>query len=178
MKQIDERIQIQKQFADLQKEHFFENTLFSYQWWILVATTVILWIVWLLVVDKKRLKGILIVGLITSMMAVVLDDIGLSVAAWFYPYQLVYFTTRLNAVDLAVLPVSYMLLYQYFRPWKSYLFATIGFCLFASFIAEPIFVQLDMYKMMRWEYWYSSPIYLAMGVFVKWLVDKIERKYG
>jgi hypothetical protein len=111
MRQIDERMQIQKQFADLQKEYFFENILFSYQWWILMATTIILWIVWLLVVDKKRLKVILIVGLITSMMAVVMDDIGLSVTAWFYPYQLVYFTTRLNAVDLAVIPVSYMLLY-------------------------------------------------------------------
>ncbi|MED3981979.1 hypothetical protein [Priestia megaterium] len=53
MKQIDERMQIQKQFANLQKEYFFENILFSYQWWILVATTVILWIIWLLVVDKK-----------------------------------------------------------------------------------------------------------------------------
>ncbi|MGG0552577.1 CBO0543 family protein [Priestia aryabhattai] len=178
MKQFDKRIEIQKQFADLQKEHFFESTLFSYQWWILIATTLILWIVWLLIVDKKRLKEILIVGLITSMLAVVMDDIGLSVMAWFYPYQLVYFTTRLNAVDLAVIPVSYMLLYQYFRPWKSYFLATAGFCLFAAFIAEPIFVKLNMYEMMRWEYWYSFPIYMVLGIFVKWLVDKIERKYG
>ncbi|WP_077622391.1 CBO0543 family protein [Sediminibacillus massiliensis] len=174
----DKLLQMQKESAQLRKELFFDEVLFSFQWWILLAITVILWIIWLLVVDKKRLKPILIVGLIIGLLAIVFDDFGLSVAAWYYPYQMVYFTTRLNPVDLAVLPVCYMLLYQFFYRWKSYLIASAAFGLFASFIAEPIFVQLNMYKMMRWEYWYSAPIYFMMGIFVKWLVDKIDKKYG
>ncbi|MDR4938261.1 CBO0543 family protein [Rossellomorea marisflavi] len=167
-------IEVQKDFAQYQKKFFFQETLFSYQWWIILATTIILWVVWVLVVDKKRLKSIMIVGLITSLMATVMDDIGLSLAAWHYPYQLVYFTTRFNPVDLAVIPVTYMLLYQYFVSWRSFFIAILSFCLFAAFIAEPIFVLLDMYIMMRWEYWYSAPIYFAMGILVKWLMDKLD----
>ncbi|UTE72099.1 hypothetical protein M1I95_17825 [Rossellomorea marisflavi] len=176
MNYTNKLIQVQKQFAHFQKKFFFEETLYSYQWWITLAITVLLWVVWVLVVDKLRLKSIIIVGLITSLMATVMDDVGLSLAAWHYPYQIVYFTTRFNSVDFAVIPVTYMLLFQYFTRWKTFIIATASFSLFAAFIAEPLFVKLGMYIIMSWEYWYSAPIYFAMGILVKWIVDKMDKE--
>ncbi|UOR12552.1 CBO0543 family protein [Halobacillus amylolyticus] len=173
---MEKIIQIQKENAQLQKHHYFEEILFSYQWWILITITVTLWVLWAVLVDKKRLKSILIVGFITSQLAIILDDIGVSLALWTYPYKVIYFTSRLNTVDITIIPVTYMLLYQYFRSWKSYLIVLALFCLFAAFVAEPIFVKLSMYKLLSWwEFWHSSPGYMLIGIFVKWLVDKLDR---
>lgn len=172
---MDEVIDVQEKYAQLLKARFFDHILFSYQWWILVLTTVGLWVIWMMLVDKKRLKALLIVGFGTSMLAVVMDDVGLTVAAWSYPYQLIYSTSRLNPVDLSIIPVAYMLLYQYIKTWKVYLPVLAAFCLFGAFIAEPLFVHLDMYVMLRWKYWYSALIYLAMGIFIKWSVDKLDK---
>lgn len=138
---------------------------------------VILWTVWTLLVDKKRIRTILLVGLITSLLAIMMDDIGISLSLWAYPYQIVYFMNRLKTVDVSIIPVFYMLLYQYFRTWKSFMIALVLLCLFAVFVAEPIFGKLGMYERIQWEYWYSGPIYLLMGVFVKGLVDKIDKRY-
>ncbi|WP_152640146.1 CBO0543 family protein [Virgibacillus necropolis] len=173
---MNEIIDTHEKYSQLKKQHFFENTLFSFQWWILVTITVVLWMIWAVMVDKKRLNIILLVGLITSLLALIMDDIGISLNLWTYPSQLTYFVSRLYPVDVAIIPVFYMLLYQYFRAWKSYLVVLTLLSLFAIFVSEPIFSELDIYTLLRWKYWYSFPIYILMGIFVKGLVDKIERK--
>lgn len=175
---MNELIDLQVKNNELRKEHYFETVLFSYQWWILVIITVGLWIIWVKLVDKERLHSILLVGLITSVFAIVLDDIGLSLSLWAYPYQIVYFTSRMNPVDITIIPVFYMLLYQYFKTWKSYFIILILMALFAVFIAEPFFGLLNMYTKLNWEYWYSGPIYIIMGVIVKGVVDHLTKKYG
>lgn len=45
---------------------------------------------------------------------------------------------------------------------------------FATGLAEPIYVQLHMYEKFRWEFIYSAPIYVAIGILVKGIVDRIE----
>ncbi|HEU5141465.1 MAG TPA: CBO0543 family protein [Bacillales bacterium] len=168
-------LNLQAKLADLRKEYFFEDILFGYHWWILVGQTLVLWAVWLILVDRGRLRNILLVGLFSLAFALVLDDMGLSTGAWNYPYKIVYFTTRLNPVDMVILPITFMLIYQYFQRWGSYLIATILFAAFASFIAEPLFVKLNLYTMIHWKYLYSAPIYTAIGIVVKGAADIVER---
>ncbi|MBD1382961.1 CBO0543 family protein [Metabacillus arenae] len=172
---VDKIIQLQEKTIKLQEQLFFNDVLFSFQWWILVLISIFLWVIWSLVVDKSRLQPILLFGLIISLLAVVLDDIGYSLTWWHYPYNLIYITNILIPIDMTVIPVSYMLLYQFFGTWKSFLIALSLDCLFAAFVIEPIFSKLEIYLLLHWEFWYSVPIYLVMGVFAKWLVDKIGK---
>ncbi|WP_404451776.1 hypothetical protein LG329_15745 [Virgibacillus necropolis] len=173
---INEIIEANEKYGQLKRVNFFENVIFSYQWWILLFITFVVWIIWGLLVDKSRMKNIFLVGMTTSLLAVILDGIGLTLNLWAYPYQLLYFTGQLFTVDLAIIPVFYMLLYQYSRTWKSYFVKLILLSIFATFVAEPIFVKLDIYRLLQWEHWYSTPFYILIGVFVKWLVDKIDER--
>lgn len=160
--------------AALRKVHYFQDVLWSYQWWILVLTIAVVWAVWLIFVDRKRLRNILLVGLFAIGFALVLDDMGLSMALWNYPYKIVFFTTRLSPVDMVILPVAFMFLYQYCRKWVRYLICCILFALFAAYIAEPLFVKLNMYNLIRWKFTYSAPIYVAIGIVIKGAVDFVE----
>lgn len=158
---------------ELEKAYFLDHTLFSVQWWVLILITIALWIIWIVLIDKKRLGAILLVGFIASMLAFVMDEIGIKMTLWIYPRPFTPFVNRLNVVDLAIIPVSYMLLYQYVRKWRSYVIVLIIMMLFAIFIAEPLFGKWYMYIKVKWEYWYSGPIYVAMALFTKWVVDKV-----
>lgn len=173
---MNEIIQIQEKYARLQTKHFYENVIFSFQWWFLLTLTVVIWIIWIVLVDKKRLHNILLIGLLTSLIAFFLDDIGYSMALWNYSYSLVPYTSIQIPIDLAIIPVFYMLLYQYFRKWKSYLIALTLITLFAVFVVEAFFIEIGIYVPLRWELWYAAPIYFLIGIFVKSLIDKIEKR--
>ncbi|RSL33332.1 hypothetical protein D7Z54_10170 [Salibacterium salarium] len=172
---LNEILETYERYIQLQEEHYFENVLFSYQWWILVFIPIVLWVTWALLVDKTRMNSILLAGLLATLLAVVLDDIGLSLGLWQYPYRIVPFTSRLNPIDIGIIPVFYMLVYQYFQSWKVYTIIITLLSLFAVFMAEPLFGRLGMYLALQWEYWYSGPIYILIGIFVKWLVDKVKK---
>lgn len=163
-----------EKLAHLRKSHFLHDTLWSYQWWILVATVIVLWGLWVIFLDRKRLRNILLVGLFALTFAIILDDVGMSRAFWAYPYNIVYFSTRLTPVDTVVLPVAYMFIYQYFRRWIPYIIVCILFSAFASFIAEWIFVQLNMYELIQWKFIYSFPIYIVIGIIIKGAADLTE----
>jgi hypothetical protein len=175
---MDKLIHLQELFMKTNKEYFYDKILFSPQWWFLIFMTIVIWTIWVKTVDTNRLKAILLVGCFTGFSATILDEIGLSFVLWFYPYRIVYFTSRFTPVNMALLPVTYMMFYQYFRKWKSYFIALFVFGLFAAFIAEPLFVKAGIYKTIHWKHWYSTPIYILIGIFVKWLVDFIDRKYS
>src|SRR5699024_422388 len=103
----------------LQTERYWENVIFSYQWWILLIIFVSLWIIWFILFDWTRINFILLVGFLSSFLATLMDEVGISLSLWVYPYSLTPFTDRMNVVDLAIIPVFYMLLYQYARRWRS-----------------------------------------------------------
>ncbi|MBY7145022.1 hypothetical protein KFZ56_18555 [Virgibacillus sp. NKC19-3] len=166
-------IESQQQFVQIQNHYFFEYVLFSYQWWLLLLITVGLWVFWAIVVDKKRWNAILLVGLMASIIALLLDELGLNLTLWTYAHQLAPFTNKLLTVDIAIIPVSYMLLYQYARKWRPYLITLAALSLFAVIIAEPVFELLDIYILLGWEHWYSTPFYFLIGIFVKWFGDKV-----
>lgn len=175
MIQVNDVIEIFDKLADIRKKFYWENVIFSWQWWFLIIIMVVLWTTWVILVDKKRLHTILMVGIISSLFAGVLDDMGLSFALWYYQYPLTPLTSRLDPVNMAIIPVFYMFLYQYARRWGPYLIALTLLTLFAVLVAEPIFEKSGIYIMLKWKFWYSAPIYFAMAVFVKWAVDRLER---
>jgi hypothetical protein len=60
-----------------------------------------------------------------------------------------------------------MLLYQQLPQWKTYMIVLTLLAAFGSFVVEPLFTWMKIYDLNTWEYIYSSPIYIAMGIFVK-----------
>ncbi|WP_174612828.1 CBO0543 family protein [Virgibacillus ihumii] len=168
----------QETYGQLIRQNYFENVLFSFQWWFLLLITVLVWIIWVTLVDKKRLNIILLAGFIPSFMASIMDKIGLTTYLWSYSYHLLP-SIEAYSINLAIIPVGYMLLYQYVSKWKKYLIVLAVLTAFAVLVAEPVFVFLDIYTMHAWKHLYSAPLYFLVGVVTKCLVDKLAgQKYS
>lgn len=164
-------IKFVQEVSDIKKQFFLEQVIGSYQWWLLLFLAIVPWIIWLALVNKQRLRSIVLTGFSAAMLTTTFDEIGVSLALWAYPYQLVYFTSWLIPVNFSVVPISFMIFYQYCRTWKSYIIILILFSLFAALIAEPIFDRMHIAVVIRWKYIYSPPFYIAIGCASKWLAD-------
>ncbi|UOR13670.1 CBO0543 family protein [Halobacillus amylolyticus] len=166
----------QKKLFETSYAHWVEHELFSFNWWFLLVITIVPWIMWWRLVDKKRLLEISFMGALVTVTAMFLDTVGISFLLWTYGYKLIQMVPTLNPVDFTVIPVCYMLLYQWFSKWKSYLIAHVVTAAGAVFIAEPLFVWMNIYTLHSWEYIYSFPFYIAIGVGFKWLIQKMKTR--
>src|SRR5699024_8776857 len=142
---MDDIIEVRGKLFELEKAWFLDHVLFSIQWWFLLLVVIFLWTTWAILVDKRNIHAILLVGFMTAMLAMLMDEIGLTLSLWIYPRPLSPFVSRLNPVDLAIIPVIYMLLYQYAKEWKHYVIILILISLFAVLIAEPLFGKWGVY---------------------------------
>lgn len=83
---------------------------------------------------------------------------------------------RINPIDLSVVPVFHMLVYQYFTKWKTFIIANIVTAFLYAYIAEPIFVKINIYEMTNWKHLYSVPIYILKAVVIKFVLEALLEK--
>lgn len=126
--------------------------------------------------NKTRLLEIAAYGLMVTLWSVILDIAGAELVLWGYPNMLEPLMPPLLIVDLGILPIAYMLIYQYFPKWKSFTLALTLTAAFLAFIGEPFAQWLNIYEMNNWKHIYSFPIYIGMGLFLKWIMNIIIAK--
>ncbi|GMK40774.1 hypothetical protein PCCS19_38300 [Paenibacillus sp. CCS19] len=173
---FDEIKAVDHKLTEMREQYFYHHVLFSFQWWLLLVLIFVQWVIWWKLVDKARVKEILLYGAVLSIVIILLDDTGGELGLWSYPYQILMLVPRQSTIDLSVLPVFHMMVYQYFRSWKSFIIANVVMAMAFSFIAEPISVWLNIYDLDHWRYIYSFPLYIAKAVFVRWLIELIVKK--
>jgi hypothetical protein len=168
--------EVTRNLRDISYEHWLLYELFTFHWWFLLALSIIPWIIWWKVLDKYRMNEIIMFGLFIGLFSVIFEYIGEYIALW-WGYKIKLFpggVTHIFPFDLTVLPVSYMLAYQYFPKWRSFFLGMLTLSFGAAFVFEPLLDWMDIYVLITWKYFYSFPIYLLMGLFFKWLVKKIK----
>ncbi|MBB3110790.1 hypothetical protein FHS18_002857 [Paenibacillus phyllosphaerae] len=170
---LEEIEKVHRQLTELRQEYWLQVDLFTPLWWLLLAVMILPWVVWWRFADKQRLSEIVFYGVTISFLIFLLDHIGYELNLWEYPHKLVRFIPEASPIDFGILPVMHMFVYQYCRSWRSFVIVNIVMAAFCAFIAEPISVWIDFYKMLNWEYIYSFPIYIVKAVFVKALLERI-----
>jgi hypothetical protein len=166
-----------KQLIDLKTEYWLNSNVFSVHWWLILFFLIFPWFVWWRMVDKSRLKEIALHGFFVMLMATTLDDIGSQLNLWVYPHIFTPLSQRFEPYDYSVLPVIYMLIYQKYSNWKSYIIAQLIVSALFSYILEPITVYFNIYKMINWKAHYSFCIYPIIGMLCKQIshwINKIE----
>lgn len=167
---------VHRQLTELRQQYWSHYDLFSAQWWFLLVLFIVPWVVWWRLVDKTRLKDIVWFGIATSYLIFFLDHVGYELNLWIYPHKIIRFIPESSAYDLGILPVLHMLVYQYYRTWRSFLIAnTIMAAVFVA-VCEPVSVWLGLYKLLHWKYIYSFPLYIIKVAFMKWLLQVVEHK--
>lgn len=157
--------------------NWLNNELFTWNWWILVGFTLIPLIIWIKVVDRKRILEFLLVWSLVIIPTSYLDAIGIDLKYWVYPVQFLPITPRAIPFDIFMVGITYMLLYQFFSKWRTYLIALLIMALTFAFIGEPISHLLNLVYYIKWKYYYSFLYYLVLGITVKAIVSKCRETY-
>lgn len=173
MDYLEKVIELRKQIYQLQYEHYINVTLFSIKWWILFVTAIITITIWWKLVDKNRFHEIALVGFVTMVLTIFSDSFGLDMVLWAYPTQLYELVKSVSVIELVVMAISYMLMYQYFSNWKKYITALIIFASLGAFVGIPVAVWFGFYKLIKWRYVYSFIIFICLGISIKFIVSKI-----
>ena len=171
---IEEYI-LQKKADIALRETWVNEILFTWQWWVLVALVLILWLIWWKIVDRKKIFEIMTYGFMVMVLSSLLDAIGVEYEFWEYHYQLLPLLDVFMTYNIAVIPVTYMVIYQYFQTWKSFIICHTVLSAIFALIAEPLLVWLNYYQLLKWEYYYSFPIYLTMALILKFFVTILKR---
>jgi hypothetical protein len=109
-----------------------------------------------------------IVIIITSF----IDDLGSELSAWIYPIKFVPVGLLAYPFDFSIIPVTLMLIYQYFNTWKTFSIALVSQATIFAFIGEPISVWLGTVTYLKWKYIYSFIFYIVTGFVAKLIIQK------
>lgn len=180
MDSLDKRIELQKQMYKLDYNHYFNVTLFSLKWWILLLIMILIIIIFCKLVDKKRLIVILLVGSLTGILVFLINSIGLEMSLWTYPMQLFELDVATSEIEIIIIPIVFMLLYQYVNEWTKYIIALILISAIGAFVVEPFGVLIGVYELLNWKYLHSFFVFICIGLIIKFIVSKIinvQNKY-
>jgi len=134
-----------------------EHVLFSGLWWLGVGLTIVPWIIWLMVRDKKSSDRLLFVGFFIATMSLVLDVLGDQLGFWHYRFNVIPVLPTYAPWDITLMPVTVMLMVQFLRKINAIISALL-FAFISSYIAEPFFAWLQIYQPLSWRFSYSIPI--------------------
>lgn len=168
--------EMQRQLVNKSINYWVNDVFNTWQWWLNIATLILPIIIWWKLVNKKNLKDLIIYGFFASGFAVLFDVVGETLVLWEYPYLVIPMDYILIDTDYSVLPVVYMLAYQYFPKWKGFILSNVLISAIFSFLAEPLLVWLGLYELHGWKYIYSFPIYVAIAIVCKWITEFIIKK--
>ena|SRR5699024_2715685 len=169
-----ELYEAQQYYFDVTYDRWINDVLFTFNWWFLLLILIVPLFIWWKWVDKTRIMEIVLVGLLIGILATFLDLTGIFLSVWTYNYTLIQFFPSFNPVNFSLLPVSYMLLYQWVPQWKWFIILLTFAAAFGAFLAEPLFIWMHIYDQTWWKHIYSFLIYIAMGIGVKALAMKMK----
>ncbi len=170
---VSPSVEVQKKLFRVRYEEWLSNDVFHFRWFTLLALFMVCIYFWWKLVDKSRLKEILLYISIITIVILLLDELGEELTLWDYKTDLFPLFPPITAIDLACMPSVYSLIYQLFSKWRSFIIATLIMSGVFCFVFEPIFIWLDVYQLLIWKFYYGFPIYTGMALAAKAIVSKI-----
>lgn len=159
---------------DVSFQHWIQDDIFTWQWWFLLAAAIVPWILWLIVHDKRRTFEILSFGLIWAVLSSLLDVIGGELVLWGYPHKLLPMVPPLFPADMTVIPVIFMLIYQFAKSYYRYfILSVLGSALF-SYVFERLFIKGEMFTLHKWSHTKSFLGFVVLAQIVYWIINKLK----
>lgn len=155
----------------IRMEIWEQEILFSWRWWFGVGITLFAWILWLFIHKRDSSDRLLYSGMFVACISIALDAIGMQLKAWHYLYPVVPVIPSYLPYDLAIMPVTVMIIIQV-KPYIKPIYKAIFFALLAAFVGEPFFKWIKIYDPINWKYIYSIPFYLIIYL----IADMLSRR--
>jgi hypothetical protein len=163
---------LQREYAQLAIENWLTDGLFTWTWWFLISATVIPWLIFFYLLDRSRALSIWLFGLMQILITTFTDDLGSELNIWVYPIKFVPVSLIAMPFDFSIIPVFFMLVYQYFKTWRTFSMALFGVSLIFSFVGEPLSVWVGAVSYHGWKYYHSFIFYIFSGMFARAFTQK------
>jgi hypothetical protein len=138
-----------------------DSVLFTWQWWIGVALSIIPWILWFIFRKKESTLRLLTVGFFVMFLSTFLDSIGVQLGFWYYTHAPLPLIPAFFPWDTTLMPVVIMGLIQFKPKWSPYVKGLV-FAVLTTYVGEPFFIWIDLYHPTVWKHIYSLPIYFII----------------
>jgi len=145
----------------------------TWQFWFHVIMFLAPLIILYFALDWKKALQLGFYGFNVHVWFAYFDDFGATQALWTYPYKMIPLVSHSLGLDASLVPVSYMLLYQWIlKHKKNYYLYTLLLSLFLSFVLKPIFAMHHLFKFNSWaNYFHLFLTYIVIIVLSKVITD-------
>lgn len=162
---------MQQKAAQFELNRWLHDSIFTWPWWFLLFGLIIPWILLLKLIDRDRAHSIWFFGLLVLIITSFTDDLGSEIGAWVYPNKLLPYSLISFPFDFSLVPVAQMLIYQYFRTWKTFSIALFIQAIIFAFIGEPFSIWAQTITYYSWNYFCSFIFYILTGIVTKGFVE-------
>lgn len=163
-----------KEFSYARIDNWLDTDFLTWGWWLELVIFIVCVSAFWKMVDKKRLFEMAFHVIMAGVIVIWLDQVGYELGLWYYPVDLIPVFPPCTAFDYSLLPVVYTLIYQYYPKWPQFLNATFIMAGVISFVLEPLGVMLGFYVLIKWKYHYGYLIYVAIGIILKLITEKMK----
>jgi len=158
-------------------QHWVSAEVFSVGWFFMVGVLLVTYALWLKVVDKRRIKDLILLG---SLLAVGFSLVGIILEGnygfWEYQIRLVPLKPEVFNASYTIAPILFMTVAQYTTSWKSYIiWGSIG-AVVITFGLLPIYGMLGIVTLHNnYNFFYNFIYYMTGGIIGRavylWLVS-------
>ena len=151
-----------KELAQLSLQNWVSHEVFSLGWFVEVGILLAFYIVWFILLDKKRTVELLLIGSLAAVFYHLNLTILVNVLCWIhYSIRIFPMISPDFISGVTISPIILMLVQQYTSHWKGYiLWSGVGIA-FVNFIILPINMLVGILQFDHWNL-----IYHFIGLFV------------
>jgi MFS family permease len=157
--------------ANISYQHWISKELFSFGWLVTAGALIVTYGMWFKLVDKRRIKDLLLLGSLCSVAFAVIDTVLVGfLGLWSFKIRLFPFDPPLFIVGLTMGPIMYMLVFQYTSSWRSFfLWNAIG-CAVIVFGILPLYSLLGIFQLYKWNWFFHFLLFFSVGTVARGLL--------
>lgn len=160
-------------------ERWITEELFSFPWFFNLVFLAIIYLLWIKLVDKRRLRELLLFGSLIAVASALIDIIAVTIGLWEYKVRLFPLSPAPFPFDYTVLPIMYIVIMQYTSSWRDFLLGSLLASGLFSFVLSPVYVLLGIKEYHNFKHFYLFMICFGFTTLIKLIYDwivSIEQK--
>lgn len=164
---------MQDRLSAMHVDEWLKEDVFTFRWWLLIALILLTVVIWWFLLEKSRLKELLLFTALGIILSLGLNEYGEELVFWDYPTDVIAIFPPLSSINLLILPLSYSLAYQHFAKLRSYVKAVLVVTAVICFAVEPLFARMGLYRLLNWQYHFSYLLFIAVALTLRLVTKKV-----
>lgn len=166
---------LRMEFWQKSYKHWVSQEIFSFPWFFNTVFLLVLYIVWIKLVDKNRIRELLLFGSLLAVASMLIDTIAVTVGLWEYNIRLFPISPAPFPFDLTVVPILYMIVMQYTSSWRDYFIGAVIAAAIFSYIIVGAYILLGIKTFYKFNLFYMFILTILVTVIIKaiynWIVS-------